>query len=94
MYELRLRCCELTDEILKPVCLSLKGDLSLKQLDLSHNKIGDESVRLLAHALRINRSLLALSLNDNKIGDLGAIYLAEVHYMYILYMCIKYVHGG
>lgn len=78
LYELRLRCCELTDEILKPVCLSLKGDLSLKQLDLSHNKIGDESVRLLAHALRINRSLLVLSLNDNKIGDLGAIYLAEV----------------
>lgn len=78
LLELSLRCCQLTDELLDPVGVALKGDPPLQQLDLSNNKLGDVGAKELANALRSNRNLLSLSFAGNCITDIGAVYLSEV----------------
>lgn len=78
LLELSLRCCHLTDELLDPVGMALKGESTLQQLDLSNNKIGDLGAKMLAIALRSNRNLLSLSFAGNCITDIGAVYLSEV----------------
>ena len=50
---------------------ALANNLTLKELDLSHNKLGDEDVAEIAAGLAHNTSLETLDLSWNKIGQEG-----------------------
>ena len=78
LLELRLRCCGLTDGSILSLCLALKKNPPLRQLDLSCNRIGDEGAKALSKALRVNNNLMVLSLANNIIGDIGAAFLVQV----------------
>ncbi len=56
---------------------SLVGNITLKDLTLSFNKLDDTDAEILALALRDNISLQKLDLRANKIKDAGAIAIAE-----------------
>ena len=75
---LRLRCCQLSDNQLVPLCTAMKTNPALQQLDLSCNRIGDEGARELSKMLRVNNNLMVLSLAKNVIGDMGVACLMQV----------------
>jgi Ran GTPase-activating protein (RanGAP) involved in mRNA processing and transport len=56
---------------------SLAGNLSLKELILSFNKLNDADAQTLASGLHGNRSLRKLDLRANNIRDAGAVAIAE-----------------
>ena len=53
------------------------ASLTLEEVTLSHNDIGDAGAKALAVPLRSNVKLASLNLLDNHIGDAGAVALAE-----------------
>ena len=57
---------------------SLKGNKSLKVLDIGGNNIGPEGIKVLLEALRGNDTLRNLELGYNPIGEEGAKHLADV----------------
>lgn len=57
---------------------SLKGNTSLKVLDIAANNIGPEGIKVLLEALRGNNTLRNLELGYNPIGEEGAKHLADV----------------
>lgn len=54
----------------------LQGNTTLKELDLSANKLGPESVNALVHILNTTQ-ITSINLADNTIGDEGVLVLAE-----------------
>lgn len=64
------------------LCLQLaeaiKGNTSLKLLDIGGNNIGPEGIKVLLEALRGNETLTTLELGYNPIGEEGAKHLADV----------------
>ncbi|XP_034026803.1 uncharacterized protein LOC117510981 [Thalassophryne amazonica] len=50
---------------------SLKGNISLTQIILDENNLGDPGVRLLADMLKVNASLRQVDLDRNSISDVG-----------------------
>lgn len=57
---------------------ALKGNTSLKVLDIAANNIGPEGIKVLLEALRGNNTLRNLELGYNPIGEEGAKHLADV----------------
>ena len=57
---------------------SLKGNTSLKLLDIGGNNIGPEGIKVLLESLRGNQTLRNLELGYNPIGEEGAKHLADV----------------
>ena len=57
---------------------SLKGNSSLKLLDIGGNNIGPEGIKVLLESLRGNETLKNLELGYNPIGEEGAKHLADV----------------
>jgi len=55
----------------------LTTDTYLKNLNMSHKKIGDTGANALAQALMVNNTLTGVYLPYNQIGDTGAIALAK-----------------
>ena len=57
---------------------AIKGNTSLKLLDIGGNNIGPEGIKVLLEALRGNETLTTLELGYNPIGEEGAKHLADV----------------
>ncbi len=57
---------------------ALKGNSSLKVLDIGGNNIGPEGIKVLLESLRGNLTLKTLEIGYNPIGEEGAKYLADV----------------
>lgn len=57
---------------------ALKGNATLKSLDIGGNNIGPEGIKVLLEALRGNNTLRSLELGYNPIGEEGAKHLADV----------------
>ena len=57
---------------------ALKGNTSMKVLDIAANNIGPEGIKVLLEALRGNNTLRNLELGYNPIGEEGAKHLADV----------------
>ena len=57
---------------------AIKGNTSLKLLDIGGNNIGPEGIKVLLEALRGNQTLTTLELGYNPIGEEGAKHLADV----------------
>lgn len=57
---------------------AIKGNTSLKLLDIGGNNIGPEGIKALLESLRGNETLTTLELGYNPIGEEGAKHLADV----------------
>lgn len=66
------------DCALLQLAAALKGNTSLKVLDIGGNNIGPEGIKVLLEALRGNETLTTLELGYNPIGEAGAKHLADV----------------
>lgn len=65
-----VRCLQLAE--------ALKGNSSLKLLDIGGNNIGPEGIKVLLESLRGNLTLKTLEIGYNPIGEEGAKSLADV----------------
>lgn len=61
----------------KDLAIALRGNATLRHLDLEANCIGRDGASALAHALKTNSALQLLNLRNNSIFDGGASELAE-----------------
>ena len=66
------------DRLLVQLAEAIKGNTSLKLLDIGGNNIGPEGIKVLLEALRGNETLTTLELGYNPIGEEGAKHLADV----------------
>jgi Ran GTPase-activating protein (RanGAP) involved in mRNA processing and transport len=64
--------CLIDDEGLQSLCNGLKGETSLKYLDLSWNFIQPESMQYILEMLRENQNLEKLYIQHNSLGVQGA----------------------
>ena len=70
---------ELTAESMHILANVSHGNRTLKELDLSHNRLSDEGAKILANVLSLNNcALKELDLSSNNITDEGAHYLARM----------------
>lgn len=68
---------QFTPKSLPLLCRVLNDNHTLKELDLSHNHLGDHGVQIIADVLSLNNSRLKeLDLSSNDITDQGARYLS------------------
>ena len=70
---------QFTPKSLPLLCRVLNDNQILKELDLSHNRLGDHGVQIISDVLSLNNSRLKeLDLSSNEITDQGARYLSSM----------------
>jgi hypothetical protein len=75
---LKMSKCDITDSGANSLAFYLRGNTSLKHLDVSCNKISADGAKSFADLLKVNSTLEELSLCSNRIGDNGMIAISEV----------------
>jgi Ran GTPase-activating protein (RanGAP) involved in mRNA processing and transport len=70
---------QFTSESLGILSTILNGNQTLKELDLSHNRLSDEGIQILSEVLSLNTcAIKELDLSSNGITDKGAEYLSNM----------------